>query len=91
MDYTISFMNGGFVSIDPDKEQETYIKMFPDAQTISNSSPSEWTGTGFALRNNYIVTNYHVIDGAKSISILGINGNFTKGYSADVIATDKNI
>lgn len=89
--FTISFMNGGFVSIDPDKEQETYIKMFPDAQTISNSSPSEWTGTGFALRNNYIVTNYHVIDGAKSISILGINGNFTKGYSVDVIATDKNI
>ena len=89
--FTISFMNGGFVSIDPDKEQETYIKMFPDAQTISNSSPSEWTGTGFALRNNYIVTNYHVIDGAKSISILGINGNFSKGYNADVIATDKNI
>jgi S1-C subfamily serine protease len=91
MDFTISFMNGGFVSIDPDKEQETYIKMFPDAQTISNNAPSEWTGTGFALKNNYIVTNYHVVDGAKSISILGINGNFTKGYSADVIATDKNI
>ena len=53
--------------------------------------PSDWTGTGFALKNNYVVTNYHVIDGAKSISVLGINGNFTKGYSADVIATDKNI
>ena len=75
------------------------IKKYPTASMYADAikkaqeqaKPTEWTGTGFALKNNYIVTNYHVIDGAKSISILGINGNFTKGYSADVIATDKNI
>ena len=76
-----------------------FIKSYPTVSMYENALkkaqeetlPSEWTGTGFALKNNYIVTNYHVIDGAKSISVLGINGNFTKGYSADVIATDKNI
>ena len=26
------------------------------------TKPSLWTGTGFALTNNYIVTNYHVIE-----------------------------
>ncbi len=54
-----------------------------------NAKPSSWTGTGFALTNNYIVTNYHVIEDAKSISIQGINGNFNNKYVANVVATDK--
>ncbi|MBR3477478.1 MAG: trypsin-like peptidase domain-containing protein [Bacteroidaceae bacterium] len=50
---------------------------------------SEWAGTGFALTNNHIVTNYHVIDGAKTISVLGINGDFNHKYSAEVVTNDK--
>lgn len=45
-------------------------KVYPTA-TFYSSDPDvpmdEWTGTGFALKNNYIVTNYHVINDAKSI------------------------
>jgi hypothetical protein len=47
------------------------------------------TGTGFAITNNgYIVTNYHVIENGTSISIKGINGDFTKSYKADVVQKD---
>lgn len=91
----ISFDNSAMISLlSEHNEKTTFIKLYPTANdniTIAGAQPTEWTGTGFALKDNYIVTNYHVIDKAKSISILGINGNFTKGYSADVIATDKNI
>ena len=52
--------------------------------------PKSWSGTGFALTSNYIVTNYHVIENAKSITIQGINGNHVNKYGATVIATDKN-
>lgn len=66
-------------------------KVYPTA-TFYSSDPDvpmdEWTGTGFALKNNYIVTNYHVINDAKSIYIKGIKGNFTKGYNAEVVAKD---
>lgn len=85
--YDIIFFGGELIKSYPT------TSMYADAikKAQEQAAPTEWTGTGFALKNNYIVTNYHVIDGAKSISILGINGNFSKGYNADVIATDKNI
>ena len=72
------------------------IKVYPTAAMYANgirkaeeAQPKEWTGTGFALTNNYIVTNNHVVDGAKSINIQGINGDFNNKYSAEVISTDK--
>lgn len=72
--------------------QETnYLKMFPSATTGSGhiSSNNSWSGTGFALNNGYIATNYHVIENARKISIYGVNGNAKVSYSASVIATDK--
>ena len=51
---------------------------------------SQSSGTGFALNNGYIVTNYHVIEDAKTIFILGIRGDINKKYIADVVAVDKN-
>ena len=89
----VSFENGAMrTSISSTNENNVYIKLFPSATdniSIADAPANEWTGTGFALKDNYIVTNYHVVDGAKSISIKGINGNFVKGCDADVIATDK--
>lgn len=52
--------------------------------------PKEWSGTGFALKNGYIVTNYHVVDGAKSITIQGVKGDFNKSYKATIVGSDKN-
>lgn len=50
---------------------------------------TDWSGSGFALNNGYICTNYHVVEDAKSIEIHGVQGDFTTSYSAKVAATDK--
>lgn len=57
--------------------------------TTSIHGQSIWTGTGFALNNGYIVTNWHVADGAQTIHIYGVQGDFTKKYLAEVVAKDK--
>ena len=68
------------------------MSMYTDVirkQMEEETRPSLWTGTGFALKDNYIVTNYHVVEDAKSISVRGVNGNFTNNYNARVVASDK--
>lgn len=49
-----------------------------------------WTGTGFALKDGYIVTNYHVIEDASEITVKGIMGDFSKQMKAEVVASDIN-
>ncbi len=51
--------------------------------------PNKWSGTGFALNKGHIVTNYHVVENAKSIRVQGVKGDFKSNMSATVIATDK--
>lgn len=53
------------------------------------SKPTEWSGTGFALNDGYIVTNYHVVENANNITIQGIKGDFGLAYEASVATTDK--
>lgn len=83
----------------------TFIKDYPTASIYEEAleseiqrrqqeldkwaEPTDWSGSGFALNNGYICTNYHVVEGAKSIEILGVQGDFTISYSAKVVATDK--
>lgn len=88
MNMTVSFVNGALVTTDEDKDQETYIKMFPDAQTIVENSAS--SGTGFFLsKDGYIITNYHVIEKARTIKVSGINDDYKTSYSARVEISDK--
>ena len=67
--------------------------MFPSTiDNITNAPPeSASSGTGYAISSNgYIVTNHHVTEGATSIKIRGVNGDFSKTYTAKVIIEDKN-
>lgn len=89
MDYTIIFKDGLMTAYDEDKEPEQYIKLYPALLSHQESNPTSWSGSGFALKNGYLVTNFHVIDGASSISVKGIKGDFNKSYSATVVGSDK--
>lgn len=86
-----AMFEGGSMKIAIDGDEDGYLKMYPtSSNNIGNPSlVQEWSGTGFALNNGYIVTNHHVIENAKSISIQGIKGDFTSKYNATVIATDR--
>ena len=75
---------------------QEFIKTYPTEwdwkqaikEQIKNSSSS---GTGFALSTDgFILTNYHVVENAKSIKVKGINGDFSKTYNAEVAVTDVN-
>lgn len=54
------------------------------------TEPQNWTGSGFAINNQSIVTNYHVIADADTIFIRGVKGQFDIKYTATVIARDIN-
>lgn len=75
------------MNISIDNRITSYIKMFPT--TNSTTQFKEWTGTGFALNHRYIVTNFHVIDGAKTIKVYGIDGIFNNEYNVNIFAIDK--
>lgn len=88
----VTFEQGSMTTLRPDGDKELYIKMYPayDPDMTSSSDESMWSGTGFALNDGYIITNNHVIDGAKKISIYGVKGDFNNAFNAIVIATDSH-
>ena len=65
-------------------------KLDKQQEQIEIAEPKIWSGTGFALNDGYIVTNYHVIDNASKIKVSGINGNYTYLFDAFVYAKDIN-
>lgn len=82
-----------YVKISGIDEIDHYIKMGKPNSKSGKSSVSmntaQWTGTGFALSDGYIVTNYHVAENAKEINIWGVNGDFSKSYKAILAGADK--
>ncbi len=73
--------------------EQLYLKLYPTVSDniTTNSSKEISSGTGYAISSNgYIVTNHHVTNGANTIKVRGINGDFSKSYLAKVIIEDKN-
>lgn len=66
------------------------LSFFIKAGAQNNEDTPMWTGTGFAISDMYVVTNYHVVDGAKILKITGVNGEFNTSYTVSVVAVDKN-
>lgn len=69
---------------DARKAEKEYQKALEEAQKRAG-----WSGSGFALNQGHIVTNYHVVEEAKTILIKGIKGDFKTELRAKVVATDK--
>lgn len=70
------------------------VKLYPiidEKNTVVTPDNSQVaSGTGFAISSNgYIVTNHHVINGAKKIEIRGVNQNYNQSYSAEVVISDE--
>lgn len=73
----------GVSTIDLEEDKDKPIKG-GGAVTSSKS------GTGFLISTKgYIVTNSHVVDKAKNITVRGIGGDFTTKYPADIVVDDK--
>ena len=83
--------DGGSMKTVIGSEETFYLKMYPTASSSGGLSAGteKWSGTGFALNNGYIATNYHVVENAKSIKVQGIRGAFNTEYNATVVSTDK--
>lgn len=84
--------DGSAMKVYCNNTEELFVKMYPNVWTESPmpSGGSAWTGSGFALNNGYIVTNFHVVENAKSIKVTGIKGSHTIRFNAGVVAIDKN-
>lgn len=76
-------------SQDLDTEYKFLRLSSPNIPKNPSNSNNIWSGTAFAIAEDLLITNYHVIDNANSISIYGINSDFNKPCKADVIACDK--
>lgn len=72
-----------------EREQKRIAEELERQRKIEESKPKVWSGTGFALNNGYLVTNWHVAEDAQTIHVYGVRGDFTKKYIADVVAKDK--
>lgn len=81
---------GATMSVVLSGDKSVYIKMYPTASSgIGQVENTSWTGTGFALKKGFIVTNYHVVENAKNVEVQGVNGSFVDSYNAEIISTDK--
>ena len=69
-----------------------YAQLFgdPDKEKPNKKPSSAGSGTGFAVNSGgYIATNFHVIDGASSITVKGVYGDLETSYNAKVIVEDQ--
>lgn len=92
-DLYISFEQGIMKLIWTNSNTESlYLKLYPTStDNTTNSITEKSSGTGYAISSDgYIVTNHHVTNGATSIKIRGVNGDFSKSYTAKIIVEDKN-
>ena len=66
------------------RQQQQIEEIKVTTEPATPAPQSNYSGTGFAITNDgYLVTNYHVVEGAESLHVLTRNG---KVYAASVVA-----
>ena len=84
------FFDGSTMKTVVSGEETSYLKMYPTGTASFSSGTQKSSGTGFCISTNgIIVTNYHVIEDAKKITVRGVNSNFDKKLKAKVLVSDK--
>lgn len=90
----ITFENNAYFTLLLAGDKTMYLKLYPTADDNidqNNKKSEQSSGTGFAISSKgFIVTNYHVTNGAENIKVRGINGDFSKLYNAKIVVEDKN-
>ncbi len=72
------------------KSQENLVIPYNPITRSKMSKGVERSGSGFLIsEEGYILTNFHVIDGTKSITIKGVNGNPNSSLSASIVLKDE--
>ena len=74
------------------------FKLYPKATEDGNGgnvnssvlpSDKKWSGSSVVIGNRYLATNFHVVDGAKTLVITGVGESGAVEYSVEPIAIDK--
>lgn len=78
------------------KEKVTLFRQYPSIDNIENigglyneEEPQQWSGSGIAIAPNYVATNFHVVDGAKTLNITNVNNDKNRNYFVEIVAIDK--
>ena len=80
-----------FTRIDT-QEEIVLVKLYPKAEALPNMPAQEleqWSGSGIAIDDKHLATNYHVVEDAQILSISIPIINKQRNYEAEVVATDK--
>ena len=80
--------NGTAMKIFIGETETTFIKTYPN-NAETTMQPNSWSGSGIEIGKGYIVTNYHVVEGASKITVQHVVNNREEKYVAEVVATDK--
>ena len=85
-------------TLDDEQQEMLFVKMFPDREQNSiiqdkgeESCPVISNGSGFALRNGYLATNYHVVDDATDIKVYQIKNGVESCSKGSIVCFDKKL
>ena len=65
--------------------ESSYLKTYP----INTVPANAWSGSGLEIGEGHIITNFHVVDGARNIIVQRFVNNREEKFTAEVVATDK--
>jgi S1-C subfamily serine protease len=92
-------VNTGYTTVNVDAGGLSIYEIVNDLNAVKEYLPQSqsnadggWKGSGsgfFIDERGYMATNYHVVDGAKSIEVTFIRNGETESYPASVVLSDK--